>query len=369
MRVDWRGGRAKAAWRGGKQQCFGGEVSGVVVGGVVIGGVVIGPDRAADATTGANAAKARKPVRRSGRKSFGAGRGGPRWLHSGGVKANLLANSRIPVASRATRLKHEAMSEINAPYAQGTPCWIDLMAKDQQAAMDFYADLFGWQGQIGEEQFGGYAVMELRGRAVAGIGPSMAPEGMPEPPHVWTTYLSSDDADATTQRITAAKGNVMVPAMDVGELGRMAIATDPAGAFFGYWQPKEFFGAQIVNEPGALLWSECNVRDVPAASAFYQAAFGIETQPMKGVDNYNVLLVNGKDVGGMQDMSEQFPAEVPAHWMTWFAVDDVDSMVDAHVRAGGTVTIPAMQIPPGRMAGLCDPWGAMFCILKPEPME
>jgi predicted enzyme related to lactoylglutathione lyase len=260
------------------------------------------------------------------------------------------------------------MSEINAPYAPGTPCWIDLMAKDQRAAMDFYQDLFGWEGEAGEERFGGYAVMTLRGRPVAGIGPAMAPDGMPEPPHVWTTYLSTADADASAGRITAAKGTVMVPPMDVGELGRMAIAADPADAVFGFWQPKEFFGATVVNESGALIWNECNTRDVAAATAFYKSAFDIEAKPMPGVENYYTLAVAGNDVGGLQDMAADFPAEVPAHWMTWFAVDDVDSIVDAHVRAGGSVTVPAMQIPPGRMAGLVDPWGGVFGILAPEPL-
>jgi uncharacterized protein len=262
-------------------------------------------------------------------------------------------------------LKHEDMAEINAPYAQGTPCWIDLMAKDQQAAMDFYKDLFGWSGEVGPAEFGGYSVMELRGRPVAGIGPAMAPEGTPEPPHVWTTYLASSDADDSARRISAAGGTMMVPVMDVGSLGRMSVAADPTGAVFGFWQPEDFIGAGRVNEADSLIWNECNTRDVPAASAFYRAAFDIETVPMENMENYNELKVAGNTVGGMQDMGGMFPDQVPPHWMVWFAVDDVDSTVDAHVRAGGTVTVPAMQIPPGRMAGLADPWGGVFCVLKP----
>jgi predicted enzyme related to lactoylglutathione lyase len=277
--------------------------------------------------------------------------------------------SGVPVAARARALKHEAMPEINAPYAQGTPCWIDLMAKDQQAAMDFYKDLFGWEGERQSDEFGGYAVMSLRGKAVAGIGPSMAPEGMPEPPHVWTTYLASDDADATAQRIAAAGGSVMVPVMDVGDLGRMAIAVDPTGAVFGFWQHKSFIGATLVNEDSTLTWNECNTRDVPAASAFYHGAFGVDTNPMEGAENYFILEVGGRPVGGMQDMSVDFPKEVPPHWMSWFEVDDVESTVDAAVKAGATLTVPPMEIPPGRMAGLADPWGAVFCVLKSEPMD
>lgn len=258
------------------------------------------------------------------------------------------------------------MAEINAPYKQGTPCWIDLMAEDQQAAMDFYKDLFGWQGEVGPAEFGGYTAMELNGRPVAGIGPKMSQDGEPEPPHVWTTYLASADADESARRVAEAGGTVMVPPMDVASLGRMAVAVDPTGPVFGFWQNKEFIGAGVVNEPGALIWNECNTRDVPKAAEFYKAAFDIETKPMEGAENYNELKAAGRTVGGMQDMGSMFPDQVPPHWMVWLQVDDVDSTVDAAVRAGGSVTVPAMQIPPGRMAGIADPWGGVFCILKPE---
>ncbi|MEY9846813.1 VOC family protein [Streptacidiphilus sp. MAP5-3] len=260
------------------------------------------------------------------------------------------------------------MSTISAPYAPGTPCWIDLMAKDQQAALDFYKDVFGWGGEPGPAEFGGYAVMDLGGRPVCGIGPAMAPEGAPEPPHVWTTYLASDDADATAAKVKAAHGTLIAEPMDVGSLGRMMIAVDPTGAVFGVWQHKEFFGAVAVNEPGSLVWNECNTRDVPAAAAFYQAALGIKAVPMKEMAGYFGLEVDGKVVGGMQDMGANFPAEVPPHWMAWFAVDDTDATVDAAVKRGANVVVPPTDVPPGRMAGIQDPWGAVFCVLKqPDP--
>lgn len=37
------------------------------------------------------------------------------------------------------------MPEVTAEHYQpGTPCWVDLMAPDQRAALDFYCGLFGW---------------------------------------------------------------------------------------------------------------------------------------------------------------------------------------------------------------------------------
>ncbi|HTJ71393.1 MAG TPA: VOC family protein [Actinospica sp.] len=262
------------------------------------------------------------------------------------------------------------MSEVDRPYAQGTPCWLDLMAQDQKAAMDFYKGLFGWGGEPGPEEFGGYAMMTVRDKPVAGIGPAMAPEGMPEPPHVWTTYLASDDADETARRIGAAGGTVMVPPMDVGDAGRMGIAADSSGGVFGYWQKKDFFGAVVVNEPGSLIWSDCNTRDVPGASAFYHSVFGIDVEPMEGMENYHALNVAGRTVGGMQNMAgADFPEHVPAHWMAWFAVDDTDATVATAKTLGAQIPMEPADAPYGRFAVISDPWGAVFCVLKPQPMS
>jgi len=257
------------------------------------------------------------------------------------------------------------MSHVDTPYAQGTPCWVDLATPDLQASIDFYKDLFGWSAEPGPPETGGYALCTLAGRPVAGIMPAMAAEDRPAPPTVWTTYIAVDDADATRTKIDAAGGHLLSPAMDVMDLGRMFIATDPTGAAFGVWQSKEFFGAQTVNEPGALCWNELNTRDGAAAAEFYTSALGIAVEPMEDVPGYQGLHVGGKIVGGLQTMTdEMFPAEIPAHWMTYFAVDDTDSIVDAHVKAGGNVMAAPFDTPVGRIAVLADPQGGVFSVIE-----
>jgi predicted enzyme related to lactoylglutathione lyase len=252
------------------------------------------------------------------------------------------------------------MSQVKAPYKAGTPCWVDLMVPDQQAALDFYRDLFGWQGEPGPPETGGYAVCTFKGLPVAGIGPTMDEST----PTVWTTYISSDDADATVEAIGKAGGQVMMPPMDVMNLGRMLVAADPAGAVFGVWQPREFPGAQLVNEPGALAWNECNSRDAAASRAFYSEAFGVAMEKVPGGMDYTMIQVGGRPVGGVNAMTEPgYPAEIPSHWLTYFAVDDTDSTVDAAVKRGGAVMTPAQDTPFGRMAVLRDPWGAVFAIM------
>jgi predicted enzyme related to lactoylglutathione lyase len=255
------------------------------------------------------------------------------------------------------------MPEVKSAYAPGTPCWVDLMAKDQQAALDFYRDLFGWQGEIGPAEFGGYAMCTLNGKPVAGIMAAMAPEGQPEPPTVWTTYLASDDAEATQRAIAEHGGTVMYPVMDVGTVGRMLVAADPTGAVFGVWQPLDFFGAQIVNEPGALTWNELNTTDTAATGSFYQQAAGLRPGTVEGVPDYYSLNIGERSVGGMQLLPDYLPPGTPPHWMTYFSVDDCDSVVDALVRAGGSVLRPPFDMAAGRMSVVQDPQGAVFSVI------
>ncbi|MBP0451893.1 MULTISPECIES: VOC family protein [unclassified Kitasatospora] len=255
------------------------------------------------------------------------------------------------------------MPAVNAPYKPGTPCWVDLMASDQQAAIDFYRDLFGWQGEIGPPEFGGYAMCLLNGKPVAGIMAQAAPEGQPVPPVGWTTYLASDDADATGRAIAESGGTILYPVMDVGTVGRMLVAADPAGAVFGVWQKVDFIGAGVVNEPGSLVWSELNTTDPDAVGTFYQRALGLRAATMEGAEGYYSLSVDDRAVAGMQKVADYLAPGTPPHWMTYFSVDDTDSTVDALVKAGGSVIQPPFDMPAGRMAVVTDPQGAVFALI------
>src|SRR5436190_6981166 len=94
------------------------------------------------------------------------------------------------------------MPEVTERYEPGVPCWVDVMVPDQQAALNFYTDLFGWQGEIGPPEASGYSVCTLRGKPVAGIMATTTAEDQAPPPPVWNMYLATQDVDAATQRIT-----------------------------------------------------------------------------------------------------------------------------------------------------------------------
>jgi predicted enzyme related to lactoylglutathione lyase len=258
------------------------------------------------------------------------------------------------------------MSE-RTSYAPGTPCWADLGTPDIDAAAAFYGGLFGWSVPEGEnsEQTGGYRQAMLRGKPVAGVMPLMQ-EGQPP---AWSTYVSVEDAEATAAKVREAGGTVMAEPMDVMDLGKMAIFADPAGAVFGIWQPGTFLGAEIVSETGAIIWNELNTRDTAGAREFYGAVFGWSFDEREfETGKYTSLKVGEDTVGGMIDITGRVPAEVPAHWLVYFAVDDADATIEKAKGSGGDAVFGPESISEvGRIAVLKDPFGAVFALITPDP--
>ena len=73
---------------------------------------------------------------------------------------------------------------------------------------------------------------------------------------MWNTYIAVDDVDAAVDKVGSAGGQVLMPAFDIGDAGRMAFVADPTGAAVALWQANQHIGATLVNEPGALIWDE-----------------------------------------------------------------------------------------------------------------
>ncbi len=247
-------------------------------------------------------------------------------------------------------------------YAPGTPSWIDI-GTDVEAAKTFYTGLFGWStadaGPV--EETGGYGFFTTAdAKLLAGYGPQQNPG-----PPFWTTYIATDDADASAAKVEAAGGTVVVPPMDVMDAGRMAVFQDTEGAFFSVWQAGRHLGAEVVNEPGAFCWSELSTRDPEAAKAFYAAVFGWGAQASENeAMAYTEWQLGGESIGGMMDMPPMVPAEVPAYWLVYFAVEDTDASVARAKELGGMAMVEGMDTPAGRIAVLADPQGATFALIS-----
>ena len=252
-------------------------------------------------------------------------------------------------------------------YAHGVPSWVDVASPDVDSSAAFYGDLFGWEHVPGEnpEETGGYGMFTKNGKLVAGI---MALQN-PEQPPVWSTYVNVDDADDVVAKAKEAGGQIAMGPIDVMDAGRMAFLIDTTGAFIGIWQAGKHRGAELVSEPGALGWNELATRDADAAKAFYPAVFGWEATAWEGGEvPYTIWNVDGQGIGGMMAMGEQYPPEVPSHWMTYFMVEDADDAAAKAQELGGTVPVAPFDIPGvGRISVLNDPHGTAFSVLAPVP--
>lgn len=246
-------------------------------------------------------------------------------------------------------------------HAPGTPSWVDVAVPDVDAGVAFYTGLFGWTAEDQGADAFHYHMLKQGDHSVAGLGPLQG-EGAPP---AWTTYVTVADADAASRAIVAAGGAVLAEPFDVMTAGRMGVFTDPTGAAIAVWQPGESIGAEVVNEPVSLAWNELNTRDRDAVAPFYATVFGwtakaAEDSPFP----YTEFQLDGRSIGGMMPMGDDWDAAIPNHWVAYFAVEDCDATVARAQELGGSLLYGPLDLPTqGRMAVLADPAGASFDVI------
>jgi hypothetical protein len=183
---------------------------------------------------------------------------------------------------------------------------------------------------------------------------------------VWSIYLATDDVTKTLEAVPTHGGQVIVPAMQVGDAGTMAFVLDASGAGIGLWQAGDFHGFSVLAEPGAPSWFELITRDYAAAGAFYRDVLGWDTQVVSDTDAFRYrTLKNPADaddggLAGLMDGAGFLPEGVPSVWSLYIGVDDTDAAVARAVELGGSVVQPAEDTPYGRLAAITDATGAQL---------
>jgi hypothetical protein len=238
-------------------------------------------------------------------------------------------------------------------YDPGTPCWVDLSTSDTEAAAGFYGKLFGWEVQPPEED--SHRMCVLNGAPVAGMMNAGA-----QMPTAWTTFVAVPDADATTRLVDAAGGSTLQEPVEVGQHGRLAVYADPAGQVIAAWQPRAHPGAQLVNEPNTLIWTELLSPRPDAVIPFYHSVFDwdVKTEQMGG-ETYTEWRSGEKIVGNVRPPDQGAAPQ----WLPYFAVDDPDATVRRVTELGGAVDQPPTDAAPGRFAVVQDGQGATFAVI------
>jgi len=244
------------------------------------------------------------------------------------------------------------MGEVSR-YPNGTFCWIELGSTDVLGSKAFYGGLLGWEF----EDVPGYTLCRLDGKDVSGIHEHSEDEGTD-----WSSSISVDDVEAATASAVELGGAVVMEPTDVEAVSRMSVIRDPGGAEVCLWQEAGFPGARLVNEVGTWSWNELVTPDLAAASGFYRTLFGWSAEdapgpiPRTGFTLGRLLIAGGHVPNPGEDPSPR--------WTVTFRVAGADASADRARELGGSVLLPPLDIPIGRVSILSDPAGAAFTIAE-----
>ena len=109
-----------------------------------------------------------------------------------------------------------------------------------------------------------------------------------------------------------------------------------------------------------LNYVELPVRDLGAAKAFYEAAFGWSLTEFG--PTYASTLTGDTDIGLQGDAAEATAAPLPV-----IQVDDLEAALAAVTDAGGMLKVPIFSFPGGRRFQFTDPAGNELAVMQVDP--
>lgn len=113
--------------------------------------------------------------------------------------------------------------------------WHELATSDQEGAIAFYSELFGWDRGPAHDMgsMGTYQLIEHGGAQIGGVYQAMDAS---KPPH-WLTYIHVASVDQAAAAAKAAGGRVTQGPMAVPGGSRVAQILDPQGGAFAVHEP------------------------------------------------------------------------------------------------------------------------------------
>ena len=255
------------------------------------------------------------------------------------------------------------------PNKHGEFIWYELMSPDVDASKAFYNAVVGWtisDRPEGEMDYRMIGALDGFAGGVLGLSADMIAGGATAG---WMGYFGVNDVDATVAAVSAAGGQVHLPAVDMPDVGRFAMLSDPQGVVFYVMRgaSDETSTAYGWTAIGHVSWNELQTADDAAALAFYDKHFGIKkvgTMPMGEMGDYSFIAntEGGEAIGAVM----KAPPGVRHVWSFYFRVPDINAAKARIEQNGGTVTAGPMEVPGGEMViNAIDPHGAVFGLVAP----
>jgi uncharacterized protein len=118
--------------------------------------------------------------------------------------------------------------------------------------------------------------------------------------------------------------------------------------------------------PGTISWTDLTVANADEVRDFYEAVTGWAPEPlsMGAYSDYVMNDADGEAVAGVCHARDG-NANLPAQWLIYVTVDDLDHSMAECERLGGSVLTPPRSYGGGRYCVIKDPAGAVCALYQP----
>ncbi len=119
---------------------------------------------------------------------------------------------------------------------------------------------------------------------------------------------------------------------------------------------------------GSIGWIDLTVKQAKVVKDFYRAVTGWQSEnvSMGEYNDYNMLREDGEPVAGVCH-ARGGNSELPAQWLIYINVADLDNSIDECIRLGGNVISgPKGMGEYGRYCVIKDPAGAVCALFEPK---
>ena len=119
--------------------------------------------------------------------------------------------------------------------------------------------------------------------------------------------------------------------------------------------------------PGKFIWFDLASPDLKGQKKFYSNVFGWKFQSVRGMGGYELVMNEGRAIGGLFGYEQPDGAEDGSLWIALMSVANVDQSVNIAKANGGSVEVETENLPGrGRHALIKDPANALFGVLASE---
>ena len=123
----------------------------------------------------------------------------------------------------------------------------------------------------------------------------------------------------------------------------------------------------MTDETGKIGWIDITVDDADGLRDFYAEVVGLKTEnvSMGDYEDYAMTLpASGEPVCGVCH-ARGSNADLPAGWLVYFVVADIDRSAAACIENGGKILVEPRGLAGGRFCVIEDPSGATAALYQP----